>query len=75
MNSSELFRWLRAKPFRPFRIVMTDGASIDIFHPDQLIPFKGTAMVGRRGSLSSINERDVAISLLHVIRLEPIDPA
>jgi len=73
VNSSEFFRWLRAKPFAPFRIVMTDGSALEIFHPDQVVPFKGTALVGRRVSLASLNERDISISLLHVIRLEPID--
>jgi hypothetical protein len=74
VNSAELVRWLQTKPFGAFRIVMTDGSCLDIFHPDQVIPSKGTAKVGRRVSLSSINERDITISLLHVIRIEPIDP-
>jgi hypothetical protein len=73
VNSAELFRWLRAKPFKSFRIVMTDGEALEVFHPDQLVPFKGTAIVGRRVSAQSINERDVTISLLHAVRLEPID--
>jgi hypothetical protein len=53
--------------------VLTDGAALNIFHPDQVVPFRGTAVVGRRATADAINERDVTISLLHVVRLEPMD--
>ncbi len=73
MNSAELFRWLRGVPFEPFRIVMTDGGVLDIWHPDQLFVLKTVAYVGRRATAQVVAERDVTISLLHVIRLEPLD--
>jgi hypothetical protein len=73
VNSAELFRWLRARPFGPFRIDMSDGGVLDIFHPDQLFVLKTMAHVGRRATTRAVAERDVTNSLLHVIRLEPLD--
>jgi hypothetical protein len=75
VNSAQLLEWLRVRPFQPFRIVMTDGGCLDIFHPEQVIPFRGTAIVGRRTTAAGPTSRDVNISLLHVIRLEPLDEA
>lgn len=75
MNWAHLLRLLAYRPFRPFRIVMTDGGCLDVFHPDQLLPSRTTAVVGRRASTTAVSERDVTISLLHVVRLEPLDRA
>jgi hypothetical protein len=52
---------------------MTDGETLIIFHPDQIIPSRGTAIIGRRATPDAVNERDITISLLHVVRLEPIE--
>lgn len=52
---------------------MTDGGVLDVWHPDQLIVSKTTAVVGRRATAQVVAERDVTNSLLHVIRLEPLD--
>jgi hypothetical protein len=73
MNAAQLRHWLDQRPFAPFRIVMTDGGVLDIFHPDQMMLAKTTARVGRRATAQFIAERDITIALLHVIRLEPLD--
>jgi hypothetical protein len=73
VNSARLLLWLAVRPFRPFRIVMSDSGVIDVFHPDQLIPSKTTAVVGQRASASRVSNRDITISLLHIVRLEPLD--
>lgn len=72
MNAAELRRWLYQRPFRPFRIRMTDGAAIDIRHPEEAVPVKTTATVAR-GPGGEVSVRSTTISLLHVIRLEPIE--
>jgi hypothetical protein len=36
MTAEELRDTLREQPFEPFRIVLTDGATYDIRHPDLL---------------------------------------
>jgi len=73
VNRAQLLLRLDERPFLPFRIVMTDGGVLDIWHPDQVIVSKTTAVVGRRATAQVVAERDITISLLHVIRLEPLD--
>jgi len=72
VNSAELQRWLRDRPFEPFRIVMSDGGVLDVFHPDQIVVLKTLAYVGRCATAREVAERDITISLLHVVRLEPL---
>jgi hypothetical protein len=72
VNSAQLAVWLGRRPFEPFRIVMSDSGVIDVYHPDQVIPLKTTALIGRRATPHDVAERDVTIALLHIVRLEPI---
>jgi hypothetical protein len=36
MTANDLLFWLRAAPFRPFRIVLNSGRTYDIRHPEML---------------------------------------
>ncbi len=64
---------LRKQPFEPFRLVMTDGAGLDIRHPDLLWVGRRIAMVGLTGEPGqTFFERAVEVDLLHVIRIEPL---
>jgi len=55
---------------------MTDGAKIDIRHPDLLLIGKRSATVGLTGEPGqTFYERTVKVDLLHVIRTEPLEPA
>lgn len=74
MSPEELRDNLKRQPFEPFRIVMTDGVSFDIRHPDLLWVGQRTAYVGLTGHAGQeFFERSVKVDLLHVIRIEPLD--
>jgi hypothetical protein len=73
MNAHALRMLLRAVPFRPFRLRCTDGAYFDIHHPDEVLLYQSLAEVAVAPFGTEIAERTVIISLLHLIRLEPID--
>jgi hypothetical protein len=74
MAPEELRDALRQQPFEPFRLVMTDGASFEIRHPDLLWVGQRTAMVGLTGQPGqTFYERAIKVDLLHVIRLEPLE--
>lgn len=74
MEAEELREVLRQTPFEPFRIVMTDGASLDVRHPDLLWVGKRTAYVGLTGEPGqTLFERSVRVDLLHVVRTEPFE--
>jgi hypothetical protein len=73
MVAEELRASLKQQPFEPFRLVMTDGESYRIPHPDLLMVGRRTAIVGLVGDESQeYFDRSVKVDLAHIIRLEPI---
>ena len=73
MAPEELRDALR-QPFRPFRLVMTDGMGYEIRHPELLMVGRRSAQVGLTGKPSqTFYERTITVDLLHVIRLEPLE--
>lgn len=46
MTPNELTALLRARPFRPFRIVCLDGVKYEIHHPDMVLVGSGAAHIG-----------------------------
>lgn len=76
MVAEELRATLKQQPFEPFRIVMTDGESYEIRHPDLLMVGRRTAIVGLTGEASQeYFERSAKVDLAHIIRIEPIAAA
>jgi len=76
MSPEDLHLFTRRQPFEPFRIVLTDGKTYDVRHPDMLIATRRTAAIGVPSEASQPTaERIVTVSLLHIVRLEPIDAA
>jgi hypothetical protein len=43
VNIAELMRWVHQRPFKPFRIRMTDGAAIAVYHPEEVVPVRTTS--------------------------------
>ena len=79
MLPQPLFEAVQQKPFRPFRLFTTDGASYDVRHPEMLMvaPAAGYAIVGMpaaAGPALAI-ERHAVVDLEHIVRLEPITQA
>lgn len=75
MAPEELREVIKQQPFEPFRIVMTDGMGFDIRHPDLLWVGRKTAMVGLTGDPGQTYfERAVRVDLLHIVRVEPLQP-
>jgi hypothetical protein len=73
MAPEEIRDTLRHQPFEPFRLVMTDGGSYEIHHPDLLWVGQRSASVGLVGDAGKeFFERSATVDLLHVVRLEPI---
>jgi hypothetical protein len=73
MRREEIRNELHKEPFVPFRLVMTDGKTFDIRHPELLMVGRRTATVG----LTAKPEDDyydltAIVDLMHVIRLEPL---
>ena len=74
MMPEELKSTLTQKPFEPFRIVVSDGATYDIRHPDLLWVGQFTCYVGLTGEAGqTLFERSVKVDLDHITRIEPLD--
>jgi hypothetical protein len=74
MPPLDLVRRLRAAPFAPFRLVMSDGRTYDIRHRDQVIVTPGSAVVGQPSPEEvGLYESTDLIALSHVMRLEPLE--
>ncbi len=79
MRREELVQKLRASPFRPFRLYVSDGGAFDIRHPEMLMVMRHSAVVGmleRAGDGSQDDypaiERSRQVDLLHITRIEEL---
>ena len=75
MRPDDLVGLLRKRPFEPFRLHLSDGTVYDIRHPELAMVGRSTVLIftpaaGHPG----VFERYDTASLLHVVRLEPIEP-
>jgi hypothetical protein len=74
MPPEQLLALLRAHPFVPFRVTLTDGRQFDVRHPDMAMP-------GRRFVVIGIPETDggdyvgrtITVALVHLTSLEPLE--
>jgi hypothetical protein len=73
MSPQGLLDLARARPFRPFRIILTDGEGYDIRHPDLLWVGAREVHIGFASDPdSSLFQRHIVADLLHVVRAEPL---
>ena len=74
MRSDELLILLRAQPFEPFALHLSDGARYEIHHPDQLLLTQRSAHVGiTNGGEDRVAQRIVICDLMHVTRTVPLE--
>lgn len=74
MNPDDLRDYVRRKPFEPFRLHLTDGSTFDIRHPEMILIARRTVAVGLPASAGSTEaDRITTISILHIVRAEPIE--
>ncbi len=74
MTRSDLLVRVRQKPFRPFRLIVSEGGVYDVRHPEAIMVGRDHAIVG----VSKDPEQDFydstgLINLFHVVRLEALD--
>ncbi len=77
MRPDGLLELLRAAPFEPFRIFLSDGAVFEIRRPDMAIVQRSkvtVAVPGPRGP-DAPAERTVNCALIHITRTESMNGA
>ena len=75
MGPQDILRLLRVRPFRPFRISLSDGSKYEVLHPELAIVEPSVVTVGipGPGGMEQPVERTVQIALLHINKMEPIE--
>jgi hypothetical protein len=74
MRAEDLRRVIRQQPFQRFRIHLTDGTVYEIRHPDMAMVTPSTVLIGvaSPGQPGDAIEHVEMVSLLHVVRVEPV---
>lgn len=64
---------LRERPFRPFRIVASEGLRYEIKHPDLVLVGRHDVMIGYADDRSPlIYDRLVRVALAHIVALDEL---
>ena len=75
ITARQIREYLQAKPFKPFRLFLSDGSSHEVPHPEFAWVFGSTIFVGVAGKSTRHPEDYVKqLSLLHATRLEKLIP-
>jgi hypothetical protein len=76
MTNQEIFRYLRAEPFRPFRIHMASGRTFDIRHPEMVRVGRNDLVVFSLVSdAPEIHDDWDTVSLILIESISHLDPA
>jgi hypothetical protein len=74
MPPEDIRERLQQRPFVPFRIVLSEGKTYEIRHPELLFLGKRSAVIGLTDNpADTLYDRYVTVALLHITRLEPLD--
>jgi hypothetical protein len=74
MRAHDLLRWLRRRPFRSFRVLVSTGAAYDVLHPELMLVGNSTVTLELSDPQRLFFEtrREVEISLAHIVQLQEI---
>lgn len=72
MRPEDLHEFTRNRPFRPYRMYLTDGRSYEIRHPDQVIVLRSRVVVGVGGD-NGVPDHIEHVALIHIVRIEELD--
>ncbi len=75
MRPEDILRFLRARPFEPFRIYMSDGKTYDVAHPELALVERSVVIVGVPGPMGPNGplEHSVFCALVHITRAEKLN--
>lgn len=62
-----------ARPFRPFRLIMSSGEAYDVRHPEMALLTRTDLLVGLDVADDGVPARFRICSLLHVATIEPLE--
>ena len=72
ITAKQLRELLQARPFKPFRICMSDGAHYDVNNHDMAFVGRNTVEIGLNLDPDGFAEYFARCSILHITRLEDL---
>ncbi len=72
ITAKQIRELLQSKPFKPFRICLSDGTHYDITNHDMAFVMKSTVEVGLNLDPDGFAEYAARCSILHITKLEDI---
>jgi hypothetical protein len=71
-TAAALLALLRARPFVPFRMVLSDGGTVEVLSSELVFPGRQHAIVGLLdpGSTDTLHDRWLVVWYMHVTRVE-----
>ena len=75
MQPTDILEFVRRKPFKPFRITLTDGRTYEIQHPEFAMVGHSTVAIGLRTNSSPelVYDRLVTVDLPHIMEAELLE--
>ena len=74
MPPEDLQQKVRQRPFKPFRLYLTDGAVFDVRHPEMVLLGRRSLVLGLAGDPGdTLYDRTVDIDLLHIVRTDYVE--
>ena len=68
-----ILRRLREKPFRPMRIIASEGLRFDVYHPDLVLVGEEDVLIGSPSPKNpGAYERMTRVALAHIVALEDL---
>ncbi|HSI36300.1 MAG: hypothetical protein ACAI43_08720 [Phycisphaerae bacterium] len=72
MTVQDFKRLLAARPFEPFRIIMSSGERYEIRHPEMAFLTRTKIVLGLDPDREGVAEDWTFASLLHITAIEPV---
>jgi hypothetical protein len=75
MRPKDLIEHLRRRPFRRFRLILTDGRAFEVRHPELAMVGGSTVSISlaRPRDPEPMHDRQVTVPLVDVLRVEPAE--
>jgi len=74
MSFDDLQELIRRRPFRPFRVHLTDGSSLEVRHPDMFMIGRRSVTIGLAADpMQTFYDRATMVDLLHIMGTEPLE--
>jgi hypothetical protein len=69
----DLLDWIKAEPFAPFRLRLTNGQAYDIHAPSMIWPGRQSVLIGFPNPDDRfVYDKHVTVGLLHIASIEPL---